>query len=110
MVFFPMKVSVIFTTYNSPDWLEKVLFGFFQQTHKEFEVVIADDGSRSETRELIERLKNSSPVPIQHIWQEDDGFQKCRILNKAILAAKGDYLIRSEERRVGKECRSRWWA
>jgi len=88
-----MKVSVIFTTYNSPDWLEKVLFGFFQQTHKEFEVVIADDGSRSETRELIERLKNSSPVPIQHIWQEDDGFQKCRILNKAILAAKGDYLI-----------------
>lgn len=93
MVIFPMKVSVIFTTYNSPDWLEKVLIGFFQQTHKEFEIVIADDGSRSETRDLIERLKNSSPVPIQHIWQEDDGFQKCRILNKAILAAKGDYLI-----------------
>jgi len=88
-----MKTSVIFTTYNSPAWLEKVLWGFFEQTVKDFEIVIADDGSRDETRELIERMRAESPVPIQHVWQVDDGFQKCRILNKAIVAAKGDYLI-----------------
>lgn len=88
-----MSVSVIFTTYNSPAWLEKVLWGFFAQTTKEFEIVIADDGSRDETRELIERMRTVSPIPIQHVWQEDDGFQKCRILNKAIVASKGEYLI-----------------
>lgn len=88
-----MKVSVIFTTYNSPDWLRKVLIGFFQQTYQEFEIVIADDGSRDDTRQLIDSMRKHSPVPIQHIWQEDDGFQKCRIMNKALLAAKGDYVI-----------------
>ncbi len=88
-----MKTSVIFTTYNSPVWLEKVLWGFFAQTHRDFEIVIADDGSRDETRQLIERLSASSPMPIRHVWQPDDGFQKSRILNKAIAAAKGDYLI-----------------
>ncbi len=88
-----MKTSVIFTTYNSPVWLEKVLWGFFTQTHRDFEIVIADDGSRDETRQLIERLSASSPMPIRHVWQPDDGFQKSRILNKAIAAAKGDYLI-----------------
>lgn len=88
-----MKVSVIFTTYNSPDWLQKVLWGFFEQTYKDFEIVIADDGSRDETRELIDSMRAESPMPIKHIWQEDDGFQKCRIMNKALLAAEGDYVI-----------------
>ncbi len=88
-----MKTSVIFTTYNSPAWLEKVLWGFFAQTHRDFDIVIADDGSRDETRQLIERMSASSPVPIRHVWQPDDGFQKSRILNKAIAASTGDYLI-----------------
>lgn len=88
-----MKVSVIFSTYNSPAWLEKVLWGFFNQTVTDFEIVIADDGSGEETRALIQRLQASAPVPLRHVWQEDDGFQKCRILNKAIVAATGEYLI-----------------
>lgn len=88
-----MKVSVIFTTYNSPEWLEKVLLGFFCQTVRDFEVVIADDGSRDDTRALVDRIRQGSPVPVRHIWHPDDGFQKCRILNKAVLAAAGDYLI-----------------
>lgn len=88
-----MKTSVIFSTYNSPAWLEKVLWGFFEQTHKDFEVVIADDGSSPETTRLIERLRHEAPVEIRHVWQPDEGFQKCRILNKAVVAANGDYLI-----------------
>jgi glycosyltransferase involved in cell wall biosynthesis len=88
-----VNTSVIFTTYNSPDWLEKVLWGFFAQTHKNFEIIVADDGSRDETRQLIERLCQDSPMRLRHVWQVDDGFQKSRILNKAIAAATGDYLI-----------------
>jgi len=88
-----MKTSINFTTYNSPAWLEKVLWGFFEQTADDFEIIVADDGSREETRELIERMKSETDIPVKHVWQEDDGFQKCRILNKAILAAEGEYLI-----------------
>ena len=43
-----VKISVIFTTYNSPRWLEKVLWGFANQTDSDFEVIVADDGSGPE--------------------------------------------------------------
>ena len=88
-----VKTSVIFSTYNSTKWLEKVLWGFNAQTDPDFEVVIADDGSKSETADLIKRIQSETGLNIQHVWQEDDGFQKCRIMNKAILASTGDYLI-----------------
>jgi glycosyltransferase involved in cell wall biosynthesis len=73
--------------------MEKVLWGFFAQTERDFEIIIADDGSRDDTRERIARLSADSSLTIRHVWQPDDGFQKSRILNKAIAAAQGDYLI-----------------
>ncbi len=91
-----LKISVIFTTYNSPAWLEKVLWGYNNQTDKNFEVVVADDGSTQETTDLIEKFKQEANIEVKHVWQEDDGFQKCRILNKAIIASTGEYLIFSD--------------
>lgn len=88
-----MRISVIISTYNKPSWLEKVLWGYEEQQGSEFDLVIADDGSGEETRELIERFQRDSQLSIQHVWHPDDGFQKSRILNKATLAASGDYLI-----------------
>jgi len=88
-----MKISVIMTTYNSPVWLEKVLWGYSAQQHKDFEIVIGDDGSREETREVIDRLREETGLTIKHVWHEDDGFRKCRILNKAILQAESPYLV-----------------
>ena len=81
------KVSVIFTTYNSVEWLEKVLWGFSNQTYNNFEIIIADDGSGMETRNKIDELRNLTNLDIKHVWQEDDGFQKSRILNKAVVAS-----------------------
>jgi glycosyltransferase involved in cell wall biosynthesis len=86
-------VSVIVSTYNQPEWLEKALWGFEQQLEKNFEVIIADDGSREETRNLIDSFKRNSSLRIIHVWQEDHGFQKTKILNKAIVESKGEYLI-----------------
>jgi len=88
-----MFASVIFTTYNHPRWLEKTLWGFSAQSYRDFEIIVADDGSDEETRAVVERLKTEIDIPIQHIWQPDDGFQKCRIMNKAIIASRGEYLI-----------------
>ncbi len=88
-----MRVSVIISTYNHPAWLEKVLHGFLFQTWKDVELVIADDGSGPETRLLIDHFRQSTGMSIIHTWQPDEGFQKSRILNKAILDATSDYLI-----------------
>ncbi|WP_245967236.1 glycosyltransferase family 2 protein [Ulvibacterium marinum] len=89
-------VSVIISTYNKPEWLKKVLWGFQCQTYKDFEVIIADDGSSVETRELLAEMEEKVSYPINHVWQEDDGFQKCRILNKAIQASKTEYIIMTD--------------
>jgi glycosyltransferase involved in cell wall biosynthesis len=91
-----MKVSVVLSTYNAPEWLEKVLWGYEVQTHTMFEIVIADDGSGQPTFELLDRFKKTSTLNIRHVWHEDKGFQKSEILNKAILASSGDYLIFSD--------------
>lgn len=88
-----MKVSIIITTYNQEEWLKKVLTGYSVQTEQDFEIVIADDGSTEETKKIIESFQNLFRYPIIHVWQPDDGFQKCKILNKAILKTNTNYLI-----------------
>ena len=90
------KISVIISTYNAEAWLEKVIWGYSCQTFKDFEIVIADDGSGPKTKELIDSFKKEGSLKINHIWQEDDGFQKSRILNKAIVACKSDYIVMSD--------------
>lgn len=91
-----LDTSVIISTYNSPLWLQKVLWGYNKQTCRNFEVVIADDGSGPETKALIEAMKKEVFYPIVHVWQEDEGFQKCRILNKAIVRCSTPYIIMSD--------------
>lgn len=98
-----MKLTVIMTTYNSPLWLEKVLWGYSVQTHDDFEIIVADDGSGPETTELIDRMRRETGLTIRHIWQEDDGFRKCRILNKAILEADAPYIVFTDG-----DCIPRW--
>ena len=88
-----MRVSVIVSTYNAPAWLEKVLWGYAAQTHRDFELVVADDGSTQDTALLLGQLRRQTQLPIRHVWQERSGFRKCEILNKATVAAAGDYLI-----------------
>ncbi|NAS32781.1 glycosyltransferase [Flavobacteriaceae bacterium R38] len=91
-----IQISVIVSTYNSEKWLEKVLWGYDKQSFQNFEVVIADDGSGPKTKILIQELEQKVTYPIIHVWQEDDGFQKSRILNKAILECNGDYIVMSD--------------
>ncbi|MDB4949497.1 MAG: glycosyl transferase family 2 [Gemmatimonadetes bacterium] len=91
-----MRASVIFTTYNQPRYLELVLWGYAAQTARGFQVVVADDGSGPETAGTIERVRVATGLEIVHVWHEDRGFRKTEILNRAILASSGDYLIFSD--------------
>jgi glycosyltransferase involved in cell wall biosynthesis len=88
-----MLASVIMTTYNAPQWLQKVLWGFAAQVDLRFEVVVADDGSQPETLQLLRKMGPTLPYPVRHVWQPDDGFRKCQALNQGIQASRGAYLI-----------------
>ena len=86
-------MSVVITTYNRPDALSAVVEACFMQDDKNFEIIIADDGSTANTREAIDRLRTRSPVPLKHVWQPDEGFRAAMGRNRGTLAATGDYII-----------------
>jgi glycosyltransferase involved in cell wall biosynthesis len=86
-------VSLIISTYNNPEALSLLLKSVCRQSILPEEVIIADDGSDDETRQLIEQNTATFPVPIHHIWQKDDGFRVARIRNKAIVSARYDYIV-----------------
>ena len=86
-------ISILLATYNWPQALKLCLESLATQTDRDFEIIIADDGSTDSTKQVIEQLKISFPVTIRHLWQDDQGFRKTLILNQAIAAAHGDYLV-----------------
>jgi glycosyltransferase involved in cell wall biosynthesis len=88
-----MAVSLIVTTYNRPDALRLVLLSALDQTTAPDEIIIADDGSSSDTRDLIEEFRWACAIPIHHSWQEDEGFRAAMSRNKAIAKAKYSYVI-----------------
>jgi glycosyltransferase involved in cell wall biosynthesis len=85
--------SLLISTYNWPSALERTLWSVFEQSRRDFEVIICDDGSEPETGSMISRMAKFSPVPITHIRQPDEGFGKCRILNKALVLSRGERII-----------------
>ncbi len=88
-----VPVSIIVTTYNRPDALEAVLRGLAQQSDKDFEVVVADDGSTSETTALLKSWEGRLQRPLTHVWHENRGFRAAEIRNRAILSSRGAYCI-----------------
>lgn len=86
-------ITLIVTTYNRPDALEAVIEGCFTQTDRNFEIIVADDGSTNVTRECVARLAARSPVPLRHVWQEDIGFRLAGARNRGIEAAQGEYIV-----------------
>jgi len=87
------SLAVVISTYNRPDFLALVLDGYRQQTDHHFTLYIADDGSTRATKTLIEHITPHFPVPIHHLWHEDDGFRKARIHNKAIQQITEDHVL-----------------
>lgn len=85
--------SLVTPTYNWPEALDLLLLSIMNQSVLPNEVIIADDGSKSETKTLIEDYQKKFPVPLIHIWHEDIKNRKPRIMNKAIAAANYEYIV-----------------
>lgn len=88
-----IRASLIVTTYEMPEHLKLVCANLKRQSTHDFEVIFCDDGSGPQTAEVIEQFAQSTPIPVQSVWQEHQGFRKCKILNQALLRAQGDVLI-----------------
>jgi len=89
----PDLISVIVSTYNWPRALDLVLDALSRQSDQGFEVVVADDGSTPETGQLVAARAANFPVPLRHVWQEDQGFRAAAARNRAVAASRGDYLL-----------------
>jgi glycosyltransferase involved in cell wall biosynthesis len=86
-------ISVIIATYNRPDTLDAVLGSLARQRDHDFEVVVADDGSGTDTARVIKEWSTIMPVPLRHVWHEDRGFRLAEIRNRALRVSKGAYCI-----------------
>lgn len=85
--------TLVTPTYNWPDALNLLLLSILQQTVLPNEVIIADDGSKEDTKNLIQEFQKTFPVPLVHVWHEDIKNRKPAIMNKAIAASKYEYII-----------------
>jgi len=88
-----IKVSLIITTYNWPEALLLVLKSIEKQSINPAEIIIADDGSRKETANIIKKFSRKTKINIIHSWQEDIGYRLSMSRNKAIAKSKCEYIV-----------------
>jgi glycosyltransferase involved in cell wall biosynthesis len=86
-------ISVIVTTYNREDALDAALRALAHQSDRNFEIVIADDGSRPDTARVIETWRARLALPCKHVRHEHRGFRGGEIRNRGIRASAGELCI-----------------
>ena len=86
-------VSVVITTYNRSEALLVVLAGLARQTDRNFEVVVADDGSRADHLTAILEAPIAQALRVVHVWHPDVGFTASRVRNRGVAASKGAYIV-----------------
>ncbi len=86
-------VSVVITTYNRSDALLRVLEGLLLQTEKNFEVIVADDGSSIAHQHALTESHAARALRVIHVWHPDVGFTASRVRNRGVAAASGRYIV-----------------
>lgn len=86
-----MKASLIISIYKNTRALEAVLNSLKRQTEQDIEVILSEDGNDAQMAAFI--ASYDFPWPMQHLTQPDEGWRKEKALNKAVVAAKSDWLI-----------------
>jgi len=87
--------SILVTTFRRPRHLALVLESIAMQrgVPRDFEVVVADDGSGDATAEVVERFAATVDIPVRFTTQQHEGFRLARVRNNAARLARGDYLL-----------------
>ncbi len=89
----PNWLTAVVSTFESPHALDAVLRSLAQQSDSRFDVIVADDGSGSETAVVVERWCETFAARLQHVWQPDDGHRLALVRNRGALAARSEYLV-----------------
>ncbi len=82
------KVSVIIPTYNHAEYITEAIDSVLNQTHKDFEIIVVDDGSTDNTKEVLKPYINTGKII--YFYQENKGLSAAR--NAGINIAKGIFL------------------
>lgn len=80
-------ISVIIPTYNRSRTIERSIRSVLAQTRSDWELLIVDDGSADDTREIVEKIGDER---IRYIYQENAG--ACAARNNGIMHARGEYI------------------
>lgn len=89
-------VSIVVVTYNRAHFLKEALDSILRQTFKDYEIIVVDDGSTDNTKEIVEQYEG-----ICYIYQEHGGISKAR--NTAVKAAKGKWIATLDSDDLWKE-------
>jgi glycosyltransferase involved in cell wall biosynthesis len=85
------RLAIVVSTYESAEPLHAVLWGLAEQSDPGFVLVVADDGSGSDTKAVVDRWRSRFGERLLHVWQPDEGFRLARVLNLGALAVDADY-------------------
>lgn len=83
-------VSIIMPTYNCADFISESIESVINQTYKEWELIIIDDQSTDDTKNIISKRYSNNPKIIYHCLNQNSGAAIAR--NKGVELAKGDFI------------------
>ena len=87
------SASVIVSTYNDLEILEATLAALARQTHLDFELILADDGSNQDYAPVLHKWAPHFGFGIKHVTHDKRGFRRARILNRAIAVSRRERLL-----------------
>lgn len=84
------KVSIIVPVYNVEKYIKKSLSSLVNQTLEDIEIIVVNDGSRDNSKKIIEEFREMYPKKIIYLEKENGGLSDAR--NYGIPYAKGEYI------------------
>ena len=66
-------ISIIINVYNGEKYIKRCIDSVLAQSFKDFELLVVDDGSTDNTRQLVEGWINENKIPIRYIYQQNQG-------------------------------------
>ena len=81
------NVSVVIPTYNRANLIARSIRSVLEQTVEPLEVIVVDDGSKDDTKKVIEEMNEPK---VKYIYQENGGAASAR--NRGVQECKGDWI------------------